>query len=210
MIFEKNLKLIEKRWPHLTKYCAGDCCGEEYSNGELVVSGEKITVRLPDGNKRFLHSPIDPIHEAGRWIENQAWKSDVVIVLGFGFGYHIKAALCEKKIKKLIACEICLPLFKQVINHVDLTPIFQDLRFELALGGYEEIKKHFQWPVSFEKVALWRYMPAVNLCPEEYEAIESYLNQRMAEAKGFGRSYDGFGPLELHNGVSLLMQDIMK
>lgn len=210
MIFEKNLNLIEKRWPHLTKRCAGDFCGKEYVSGELVVSGEKITVRLPDCDERFLHSPIDPIHEAGRWIENQAWESDVVIILGFGFGYHIKAALGEKKIKKLIACEMCLPLFKQIINHIDLTSIFQDLRFELALGGCEEIKKHFQGSAFFEKAVLWRYMPAVNLCPEKYEEAESYLNQRMAEAKGFNRPYDGLGPLELHNGVSLLIQDIIK
>jgi hypothetical protein len=210
MIFEKNLKIIKKRWPHLTERCAGDFCGDERPCGELVVSGKKITVRLPDSNERFLHSPIDPIREAGRWIENQAWENDVVIVLGFGFGYHIKAALGEKKIKRLIACEICPLFFKQVINQVDLTTIFQDSRFELALGGYEEIKKYFQGPASFEKAALWRYMPAVNLCPEEYEAIESYLNQRMAEAKGFNRPYDGLGPLGLHHGVSLLMQDIIK
>ena len=210
MIFEKNLKIIEKRWPHLTKRCAGDFCGDEHPTGELIFSGEKITVRLSDGNERFLHSPIDPLHEARRWIENQAWKSDVVIVLGFGFGYHIKAALGEKKIKQLIACEICLPLFKQVINHIDLTPIFQDSRFELAFGGCEEIKKHFQGSASFEKAVLWRYMPAMNLYPEKYEEAESYLNQRIAESKGFNRPYDGLGPLELHHGVSLLMQNIIK
>ena len=210
MIFDKNLKIIEKRWPYLTERCAGDLCGNEYPSGEPVFSGEKITVRLSDGNERFLHSPIDPIHEAGRWIENQAWKSEVVIVLGFGCGYHVEAALGEKEIKQLLVCEICLPLFKQAINHVDLTPIFQDSRFELALGGCEEIKKLPQGLVPFEKSVIWRYMPAVNRCPKEYEAVENYLNQRMAEAKGFNRPYDGLGPLELHNGVSLLMQDIIK
>ena len=210
MIFEKNLKIIEKRWPHLTDRCADDLDRDEYPNGDLVFSGEKITVRLSDGNERFLHSPIDPIHEAERWVENQAWKSEAVVVLGFGCGYHVEAALANKEIKRLLVCEICLPLFKQVINYVDLTPIFQDSRFELALGGCEEIKKLPQGLVPFKKAVIWRYMPAVNLCPKEYEAVENYLNQRMAEAKGFGRPYSGLGPLELHHGVFLLMQDIIQ
>jgi len=210
MIFQKNLKIIQKRWPHLTQRWAGDLCDDVLPTDGLVFSGEKITVRLPDGQERFLHSPIDPIHEAGRWIENQAWTDEVVIVLGLGCGYHLEAALGQKEIKQLWVCEVCLPLFTQVIKHVDLTPIFRDPRFELALGGCEEIKKLPQGIVLFEKTVIWRYLPAVNLCPKEYQALESYLNHRMAEAKGFYSPYDGSGSLELHNGVSLLMQDIIK
>lgn len=210
MIFEKNLKIIEQRWPHLTERCAGDLDRDEYPGCELIISGEKITVRLPDGNERFLHSPIDPIHEAERWIENQAWKSDVVIVLGFGCGYHVEAALANKEIKQLLVCEICPAFFKQVINHIDVSSLLKDTRLELIVGGCEEIDRFPQSFIPFEKAVIWRYMPAVNLYPEEYQAIESYLNQRMAEAKGFGRPYSGLGPLERHHGVFLLMQDIIQ
>ena len=210
MIFQKNIQIIEKRWPHLVECCAGDVDSDECSSCELLFSGQKALVRHSDGNEHFLHSPIDPVNEAGRWVENQAWKSEVVIILGFGCGYHVEAALGEKEIKQLLVCEICSTLFRQVIDHVDVSSFLKDTRLELILGGCEEVKKFSQAFVASEKAVIWRYMPAVNLCPEKYEAVESHLNQRMAESKGFNCPYDGLGPLELHHGVSLLMQDIIK
>ncbi len=210
MIFQKNIRVIRKRWPLLAERCSADVGSDECRGSELIFFGRKVLVRLSDDNERFLHSPIDPVDEASRWVENQVWKGEVVIILGFGCGYHVEAALGDKEIKKLLVCEICPTLFKHVIDRVDVTTLLKDPRLELILGGCEEIKKLPQGFVPFEKAVIWRYMPAVNLCPEEYEAVESYLNQRMAEAKGFNRPYDGLGPLELHHGVSLLMQDIIK
>jgi len=210
MIFQKNIQIIEKRWPHLMERCAGDVDSDECRGYELLFSGHKALVRLSDGNERFLHSPIEPVNEAARWVKNQAWKSEVVIILGFGCGYHVEAALGEKEIKHLLVCEICPTLFKQVIDHVDVSSFLKDTRLELILGGCEEVEKLSQAFVASEKAVVWRYMPAVNLYPEKYEAVESYLNQRMAETRGFIRPYDSLGPLKLHHGVSLLMQDIIK
>lgn len=92
-LYIKNIKIIRERFPLLPARIesAYDGCIDivESKSGGTVpcfVQGE--------GRKLFIHSRVDPLREAERFIQDiDVTGRDLVVVFGFGFGYHIEELL---------------------------------------------------------------------------------------------------------------------
>lgn len=92
-LYIKNIKIIRERFPLLPARIesAYDGCIDivESKSGGTVpcfVQGE--------GRKLFIHSRVDPLREAERFIQDiDVTGRDLAVVFGFGFGYHIEELL---------------------------------------------------------------------------------------------------------------------
>ncbi len=87
-LFSINLDAIKEK----NSIIAGQLDAADTSRVEVVESKSGMPVPcaiLDDGRKLFVHSRIDPLREAERFISEVDFSGkDIVIMLGFGFGYH--------------------------------------------------------------------------------------------------------------------------
>jgi hypothetical protein len=91
--FSKNFNIIKERFPRVASLLdiADDGSIESVeSNG----GGPVPCFLQGEGRKLFIHSRIDPQREAERFIQEIDFSGrDLVVILGFGFGYHIEELL---------------------------------------------------------------------------------------------------------------------
>ena len=86
-IFDKNIQALSVKDSGLSmriKNAAAD-------NIDVVdaKNGSPVPCITSDGKKLFVHSRVDPIREAERFISDiDISNKDLIVVLGFGFGYH--------------------------------------------------------------------------------------------------------------------------
>jgi len=114
---------------------------------KLTPSGLHVPVK----NNIFLHSAYDPIKEADNFLEkhiNSLTTKDNILVLGFGFGYHIDAIYnyCNQQNlspnifilepdQELIskAEELRSIKYANLITFTNLTDLFNDIKFAALL-----------------------------------------------------------------------------
>lgn len=88
------------------------------------------------GSWRPVHSMIDPEAEASRI--RVAEEDGFLIALGVGAGYHLRTLLADTSLKRLLLVEPFPGMLKVVLEHVDLTWLFEDPRVELLLSPEPE------------------------------------------------------------------------
>jgi len=105
MIAAKNIEILRQRQPNLAQKIINHCsrpsrCGISVSSTqrgvptvEVLIESEAGAGGNPKGNL-FLHSRYDPISEAARLVDNYKMPDHTnLVVLGFGFGYHVEELL---------------------------------------------------------------------------------------------------------------------
>lgn len=82
----------------------------------------------------YLHSPRDPVREATRIItEGVAERAAMVLILGFGLGYHVEAALTLRPETKVVVVVPSVSDFAAALAARDLHEILEDRRLILLL-----------------------------------------------------------------------------
>ncbi len=104
-LFDCNINVLEKRDHAL----AADILAADASTVEVQVSKSGLPVPSAasgDARRMLVHSRIDPVREAERFVaETGISGKDLVVVLGFGFGYHVEAlaAVAGKGVNIIVA-----------------------------------------------------------------------------------------------------------
>ena len=152
-IFERNLSALSQNNPELcarleslrlSKAVTGlrHYTFLETANGELIPACMDSTgTAIPPGGSRALHSTIDPQREAKRLIDTIEGEN-ILVFLGLGAAYYVKAALERKDISMALVFEYDINGLAELFSRLDYTSLFSDSRFRLFTDISEaEIKQ---------------------------------------------------------------------
>ncbi|HID96218.1 MAG TPA: hypothetical protein EYP53_09230 [Candidatus Latescibacteria bacterium] len=121
-LYDKNMKLLGKVDPGLCSRLK-----EESEGIEVKIS--KIGLPVPKIGRISLHSSYDPLGEAEILIRSQMPEGDgpgkkAILVLGLGFGYHIKELLKRVETQTpIFVVEPSLGILRCAMEYVDLEDI---------------------------------------------------------------------------------------
>lgn len=136
-LFVKNFQCIQKFNPILAKFLEQDF--PELAKYHVSDSKSGLpTLSIEVGGKiTQIHSKYDPVKEAFQQIKSVKFQNPrILIVLGFGMAYHIKAALEElgRVNIAIIIVEKDPNVVKLAMRHLDLSSIFSVPKFLWVTG----------------------------------------------------------------------------
>lgn len=159
----------------------------DLQTGELEITPVKtrsgaVTFRVEkSGRAIFLHSRYNPEEEARRFILDKGVnKGDLVVVYGFGLGYHIRELL--KLVGNDGRVEVIEPnieLFREVMKHIDLSSFLTDKRLNLVLcndiGRVAGTAAGLLEELQARKGQLLIHRPSLELTPEYAQPLKQAL-----------------------------------
>lgn len=140
--YEKNLKAIEERNLYLKNALLKmekDVTSENIGM-EQAKSGDYISFIEENEKKRYLGSRYNPIHEAGRWVQQFQFNSDenVMGILGFGIGYFLRTLIQLERVKCVIVYEPNIELFCHTLHNYDLCDVLKSEKIVLIVKELNE------------------------------------------------------------------------
>lgn len=140
--YEKNLQAIEERNLYLKNALlkmAKDVTSENIGM-EQAKSGDYISFIEENEKKRYLGSRYNPIHEAGRWVQQFQFNSDenVMGILGFGIGYFLRTLIQLERVKYVIVYEPNIQLFCHALRNYDLYDVLKSKKVVLIVKELNE------------------------------------------------------------------------
>ncbi|PKL16583.1 MAG: hypothetical protein CVV49_15465, partial [Spirochaetae bacterium HGW-Spirochaetae-5] len=141
-------------------------------------------VNAGEGRKLFVHSKIDPLREAERFIsEIDTADKDLIIILGFGFGYHCGLLLNKiSSIVNVIAIEKDESLLKCAFESRDLADIFKHDNFYMLADPSETLLSDIFRGKSSRNVIFVTHRGSAQLYPDYYQntvsIIKSYISTK--------------------------------
>lgn len=140
-VYAKNMKILRKRMGILVQAL-------EMSSGsdcEFIVETAKNsskTLAIKKDEKVFqIHSKYNPQREAVQQVENMGFKNPkMLVILGMGLGYHVRACLEGLKDTNLfiVVIEKDVEAFRTAIESVDLSDILRSEKIRWVVGVPEE------------------------------------------------------------------------
>lgn len=118
--FEENINNLEKKDPLLAD--ALKCLPDSSSVKVFPTKKGLPTIRFKG---LTLHSSIDPEKEAKDWAEGYE-PYPLVIVAGFGLGYHIQELLKREGINQIFVVEPNLHILKDALKLTDLRDVLEE------------------------------------------------------------------------------------
>lgn len=181
--FENNFSIFKKRFPS-----SSDAILSADDDGSVVPEISKKNSAVPaflsDGKKFYLHSRFDPFTEAERLIaETSPDKHDILIVFGFGFGYHVAELLKKTPEERPVLVIETNPLIvKKAMESLDLTAIFSDERFSILLNPSDDDISLLLKGKSTKSVGFITHRGSYQTDPEKYsnliELSRSYFSTK--------------------------------
>ncbi len=197
--FNRNVGVLEKRWPDLARVIRNQRCDKEVT--VIDTRDRNRTVLVPDakGKPHLLHSAYSPGDEAAEWVAvHPAWQREVVIY-GFGLGYHIQAAL-NTGLRSLLVVECDPGLFSHALKLRDFSEALGDPRLDLIVERKIDdaallLRKKIQSPYT----VLWIHSPSVEIRPARYNRLTHEISSilyelRCSAVSSPGGQAQGFSP----------------
>lgn len=203
--FKENIKLLYQKNPTLADYIQALEIPENITVVRSQSGHPTLKVVDSSGKGRYLHSPVDPVSEAGRLLENHSFNGDDgTILFGFGLGY-LAAEIARQKTPGhiLYVAEGVPALFKLAAMHTDLAYLLTDDQTFLFIGdSIRQITEHFR-PISFKtftgnihKLAI----PSLKaLCAEAYDESDRSISEHVMSLRIGQSTFDGNRHLYLSN-----------
>ena len=124
------INLLEDNRNFLNEYGQGildkyDSFTPDFENYELAQSKNgyhNISIKK-NGKKILLHSLYDPDKESENFVDGIDLKKDVIVIIGFGLGYHIEM-LSSLTNKEIIVIEPDFNIFYQYLNQRRIEDLF--------------------------------------------------------------------------------------
>ncbi|OQA07911.1 MAG: hypothetical protein BWY66_01213 [bacterium ADurb.Bin374] len=134
--YAKNMKVLRKRLPLLAKVVEMN----ESSPITYLVEPSKAkvpTLAVKVGETATqIHSKYDPVREAEQQIMGMNFKNPkLLMILGLGLGYHIRAAL--EKLKEnffIVVVEKDMQALTQAVKHADFSDLFEADKIRWVIG----------------------------------------------------------------------------
>ncbi|HPS58242.1 MAG TPA: DUF115 domain-containing protein [Spirochaetota bacterium] len=138
-VYKKNIDIITKTDTLLAAQissAAVECIEVSVSKSGLPVP----VAAASDGKPMMVHSRVDPVREAERFsAEADITGKDLVVILGFGFGYHCEAMVAVAGSGVNIIAVDCSPsMARAASENRDLSELFSAGNFFLLLKPDEE------------------------------------------------------------------------
>ncbi|HNW35595.1 MAG TPA: DUF115 domain-containing protein [Candidatus Ozemobacteraceae bacterium] len=134
--YAKNMKVLRKRQSILAKVVELD----QPSPVTYLVEPSKTkvpTLAAKVGETTMqIHSKYDPVREAEQQIANMKFKNPrLLLILGLGLGYHIRAALQGLKENYfIVVVEKDMQALTQAVKHADLSDLFESDKIRWVIG----------------------------------------------------------------------------
>lgn len=175
-LFNLNLAAFRKRYPELVSSLENadlDNC--------MVIRAKNGTPTLKvqfEGKEVFAHSAYDPQKEARRWAEEvDLQPGDMLIVFGFGLGYHIVELLKKAPADaNIIVIEPNLACLNLAFRHLQLADLISNENVYLILGqDILSLKKVFYKFVDLyrlDKVKTASYLPLTRTYTDSFRPYQ--------------------------------------
>lgn len=164
----------------------------------IEVEFTKHGYPVPIYNGVYLHSIFDPQKEAKTFVDSQLErinKSDSILVLGLGFGYHVDAIFnylneneIDKKVCVLEPSKDLINKYEEFPNTLDRVKVFNPLSIEQLFEDFDFVEFLMSKPAilihsnSFnQNKAFYKYFLnfTANIKPNEYKhLINGELSQK--------------------------------
>jgi len=128
-IYQKNILALEKKYPQLAKKMRVQEFDSAFEVVPTKTAGYFTVKILKDSKEMYLHSLYNPKVESQRWVDSlQGFKAgDILYVLGFGCGYHIRLLLEKTQGQnKIIVLDTETELFNKVLLYIDISDIIEE------------------------------------------------------------------------------------
>lgn len=149
-IFRRNLLALSRSDPGL-----GDKLLAAEADTSLAIKTSRSGLPVPTIRKgereAAFHSLVDPEREAERIFEAQP-AGGFIVALGLGGGYLLRRYLSSPDTTGILAVEYSASLLRSLLEEIDLSEIFIDERFSLALDPS---------PGELKSLILSRYVPPI-------------------------------------------------
>lgn len=181
--YEKNISVLRISNPSL--YSMMSEIYEINSIRSIVArDGNKVPIVNLDNREIYIHSKFDPVREAKRLIsEISTDKTDLFIIFGFGFAYHIEELLNRMNDESvLLVLEMRPEMIKKAITDRDLTGILADRRLNVIASPDEDTIAVILKGKSSRRVSYITHRGSFQTAPEYYSnltrIIKSYLSSK--------------------------------
>ncbi|WP_408955669.1 motility associated factor glycosyltransferase family protein [Natroniella sp. ANB-PHB2] len=182
-MLNNNLGFLDKKHSKLIRNLEVSIDEEKFKVIETKNGFKTVTINVED-KPILLHSKYNPQREAERLIN----KFDLdylnfIIVLGFGFGYHILELF--EKIKdrdiQIFVIEKDITLFKEALKYQDFSMLFKSENFHLLINEeleeykiYDFISKNID--IVFSKFKILSLPAAIKYAPGYYKTVVEEIN----------------------------------
>lgn len=152
-----------------------------------------------DGNSKYIHSKIDPEKEKERF-KNNDFSSDLIIILGIGLGYHLKAIDTVTKSKILVIDKIENIEAKAQETNSEL----KDTGFHFISSNHsQEIQKYIQ-NKDFNTLSIIEHPNSIRVFPEFYNKIKDEIQSAVSNKAGNIATKNLFSTLYFRNIIKNL------
>lgn len=135
--YSRNMKILRKRMPVLEKALdmsrGSDC---EYIADEAKSGAMTLAIKQND-KLHQVHSRYDPEREAKQQVSGMNMVNPkIIIVLGLGLGYHIRACLEEFKEANLfvVVIERDIEALRTALKHADMSDLLNSDKIRWVIG----------------------------------------------------------------------------
>lgn len=127
-MLDKNLIAIKEYYPEIySKFISSQYQYEENIRVSLVETNGYLNCKVETDNiETYLHSSYDCFNEASKWSGNLSEDTNMYIIVGGGFYYHIDYLISNYPDKKILIIEPSYKIFYNSMKKVDLTRYFKN------------------------------------------------------------------------------------
>jgi len=180
-IYSKNIQLLKLYFHESFKKVTNiKTSNISYSVFPAIKGNPTIEV-IQNSKKVLIHSRIDPVLEAKRFIQsNVNGDEDLIIVFGLGLGYHIEELINRNTKSLIIIIEPSIELFNAALKTRDLSKILKSEKVNLLIEPETLDYDNFITPISNVKFIIYRpYMAIAREKALEFKnSYKSYTNRR--------------------------------
>lgn len=176
VIYERNMSLLEKKDALLSRIVAGaDTRGIEVLYGQSGCISAKVATK--HGDKILLNSLYDPFREAENCVASADLPGcNIVIVLGFGMGYHVKVILKKYSANYIVVIEPDPAALKTAIENVDMTDALENRNVLFCAGDsapeeiFSKVESIFGM-INLPRLRIVKHIPSMRANPEYFRNI---------------------------------------
>ena len=194
-VLEKNLAALEARFPGLGAELRSSPVPEDLPEFFLSRSGA-VTARWKGST---LASTFDPQAEAQRFLPEVDSEVDFAVVGGFGLGYVPLALLERYPDLPVLVAEPSPWWLGRLMEEMDLTPILENPRLSLLLGGSPSQVGIYLSKFVCRKVSWLPLRSVATVFGDWLTGVERALDDFQAMTRVNQATLERFGPLWLGN-----------
>ncbi len=203
-LYEENISLLRAD----TASNLQKAVTEPNSKAEVLLS--RTGKPIPCFKAKLIHSSYDPLKEAEVFAQGQSVeKGKVIILFGFGFGYHAESLRKAFPYNRLICFDFFPALIAQACEQRDFTALFSDPLFELfsdaSLSGFLASFQRLHETAEANNCHAIVYPPLMKCADKEFQKVLQAL-ERMEMGRKLPRVFGGVENENFLHNRSLLAE----